>query len=344
VYREQERPRRSDHAVRVKLNRVTSSQPSTASQPSRAQVFTILTVGILAVSMSAIFIRFARESSGSTNVAFGLLIAAGRIALASLVTAPFGFAALRREWPNQEARGFNKAVWLAIAAGVGLAAHFAFWISSLSFTSVASSTAIVTTNPIWLSLFAWIVWKQVPSRAVMIGIAVSFVGGLLVALGDSAGSASGAFLNPMLGNALALLGAFAVSAYYLLGRAAQQEGLSLPAYTGVAYTTAALVLAPLPLLFGVPYTGYPVSTYLWIALLGLVPQVIGHTSFNWAVKYMNPAIVTMVILLEPIGSSLAAVILFREIPGPLTILGASLLLLGVFIAVRPAPNSRPKPV
>ena len=292
--------------------------------------------------MSAIFIRFARESSGSTNPAFGLLIAAGRIALASLVTAPFGFAALRRSQHHQEARGFSKAVWLAIAAGVGLAAHFAFWISSLSFTSVASSTAIVTTNPIWLSLFAWIVWKQVPSRAVTGGIAVSFVGGLLVALGDSAGSSSGAFLNPMLGNALALLGAFAVSAYYLLGRAAQQGGLSLPAYTGVAYTTAAVVLAPLPLLFGVPYTGYPVSTYLWIALLGLVPQVIGHTSFNWAVKYMNPAIVTMVILLEPIGSSLAAVILFREIPGPVTMLGALLLLLGVFIAVRPVPASRAK--
>jgi drug/metabolite transporter (DMT)-like permease len=306
-------------------------------------VITILTVGILAVSMSAIFIRFARESSGSTNAAFGLLIAAGRIALASLVTAPLGFVALSRH-QQQTPRGIGKAVWLAVAAGVGLAAHFAFWISSLSFTSVASSTAIVTTNPIWLSLFAWIVWKQVPSRAVMIGIAVSFVGGLLVALGDSAGSSSDAFLNPMLGNALALLGAFAVSAYYLLGRAAQQGGLSLPAYTGVAYTTAALVLAPLPLLFGVPYTGYPISAYLWIALLGLVPQVIGHTSFNWAVKFMNPAIVTMVILLEPIGSSLAAVILFREIPGPLTILGALLLLLGVFIAVRPMPTSRPEAV
>ncbi len=288
--------------------------------------------------MSAIFIRYARDSSGSTSGAFGVLIAAGRITVASLLTAPIGFAALQRERRTLEPRVFQKAVWLAVAAGIGLAAHFAFWISSLSFTSVAASTAIVTTNPIWLSLFAWLVWKQIPARGVIVGIAIAFAGGVLVAVGDNtAGSSTGSsntFSNPLLGNGLALLGAFAVSSYYLLGKAAQANGLSLSAYTGIAYTTAALALAPLPALFGVPYTGYPISTYLWIALLGLVPQVIGHTSFNWAVRYLNPAIVTMVILLEPIGSSIAAVMLFNEIPGVLTVIGAALLLIGVFVAIR----------
>jgi drug/metabolite transporter (DMT)-like permease len=314
---------------------MTSSQ---SPFPSRSQVVGVLTLGVLAVSMSAIFIRLARDASQSDHPAFGLLIAAGRIALASLLTAPVGWAAWSKSASNLDARQRSRALWLGVAAGVGLAAHFAFWISSLSFTSVAASTAIVTTNPIWLSLFAWLVWKQAPTRGVLIGVAVSFVGGLLVALGDAGGS-SGAFANPLLGNALALLGAFAVSAYYLLGRAAQQHGLTLGAYTGVAYTSAALVLAPLPALFGVPYTGYPLEAYLWIALLGLVPQVIGHTSFNWAVRFLSPTIVTMVILLEPIGSSLAAAILFREIPGAFTMLGAALLLLGVLIAVR-SPSSR----
>ncbi len=298
----------------------------------------VLTLGVLAVSMSAIFIRYARDSSGSTSGAFGVLIAAGRIAVASLLTAPFGFAGVRRERRNLEPRVFGKALWLAVAAGIGLSAHFAFWISSLSFTSVASSTAIVTTNPIWLSLFAWLVWKQIPARGVIVGIGIAFAGGVLVAVGDGAvgsnTSSSNAFSNPLLGNGLALLGAFAVSSYYLLGKAAQGHGLSLSAYTGIAYTTAAVVLAPLPVLFGVSYIGYPLETYLWIALLGLVPQVIGHTSFNWAVRYLNPAIVTMVILLEPIGSSVAAVILFNEVPGVLTIIGAALLLIGVFVAIR----------
>lgn len=318
---------------------VTSSQPSTAVQPPRAKLIAVLTVGVLAVSMSAIFIRFARDSSFSNSGAFGLLIAAGRIAVASLLTAPIGFAAVQRERRTLEPRVFQKAVWLAVAAGGSLSAHFAFWISSLSFTSVAASTAIVTTNPIWLSLFAWLVWKQIPSRGVIVGIAIAFAGGVLVAVGDGS-SPSSAFSNPLLGNGLALLGAFAVSSYYLLGKAAQANGLSLGAYTGIAYTTAALVLAPLPALFGLAYTGYPISTYLWIALLGLVPQVIGHTSFNWAVRYLDPAIVTMVILLEPIGSSIAAVILFKEIPGVPTIIGAALLLVGVFVAIR-SPSPKP---
>jgi drug/metabolite transporter (DMT)-like permease len=282
--------------------------------------------------LSAVFIRLAREASGSGNDAFGLLIAAGRIALASLVTAPLGFHALGRERRTLEPRAFQQAVWLAVGAGVGLALHFALWISSLSFTSVAASTAIVTTNPIWLSLFAWAAYKTAPPRGVIVGIAVSLVGGLFVAFSSEAGGAT--YSNPAFGNLLALLGAFAVSSYYLLGRAAQHGGLSLSAYTGIAYTTAAVVLAPMPAIFGVPYTGYPLETYLWIALLGLVPQVIGHTSFNWAMRFMNPALVTMVILLEPIGSSIAAAVLFQEIPGVWTIIGAALLLLGVLIAVR----------
>jgi drug/metabolite transporter (DMT)-like permease len=318
-----------------------TSSHSTTDAPSRGKVIGILTLGVLAVSMSAIFIRLARDSSLSAHPAFGVFVAAGRIALASLLTAPLGFVALQREYVTLDPQVRTRAVWLGIAAGVALAAHFAFWITSLSFTSVAASTAIVTTNPIWLSLFAWLVWKRVPTRGVMIGVGVSFVGGALVGFGDAGGS-SGAFPNAMLGNALALLGAFAVSAYYLLGRAAQQNGLSLSAYTAIAYSSAAVVLAPLPALFNVPYTGYPLETYLWIGLLGLVPQVIGHTSFNWAVRYLDPAIVTMVILLEPIGSALAAVVLFREVPGALTILGAALLLLGVFIAVR-SPSSQSQP-
>ena len=322
--------------TRVTLRRVTSSRPSTAVQPTRAKLIAVLTVGVLAVSMSAIFIRYARDSSQSSSGAFGVLIAAGRIAVASLLTAPIGFAAISRERRTLAPRVFRKAVWLAVAAGVSLSAHFAFWITSLSFTSVAASTTIVTTNPIWLSIFAWLVWKQIPSRGVIVGIAIAFAGGVLVAVGDGiAGNDTGsssAFSNP-------LLGAFAVSSYYLLGKAAQGHGLSLSAYTGIAYTTAAVALAPLPALFGMAYTGYPLETYLWIAFLGLVPQVIGHTSFNWAVRYLSPAIVTMVILLEPIGSSIAAVILFNEIPGVWTITGAVLLLIGVFVAIRaPSPQ------
>ncbi len=300
-------------------------QQTSAQKPTTTQFITILGIGLLAVCCASIFIRLARESTGSSSAFIGVFIAFARITVASLVTVPLGFFAIRKEKPSRE------AIRLGVWAGVALALHFAFWISSLSFTSIAASTTIATTNPIWLSLWAWLVWKQPPSTRVRFGVAVAFLGGILVAFGDTGGSSQAT--NPLLGNFLSLLGAFSVSAYYLLGQAAQKAGLSITAYAGVAYGMAALVLLPLPLIFSVPYTGYPLEAYFWLLLLGLIPQLIGHTSFNWAVKFLAPTTVTMVILLEPVGSAILAITVFRELPSFLTALGASVLLSGVFIAV-----------
>jgi drug/metabolite transporter (DMT)-like permease len=115
-------------------------------------------------------------------------------------------------------------------------------------------------------------------------------------------------------------------------------GLSLRTYAGIAYGTAALVLAPMPFLFGLQPFQYPLETYFWILLLGLIPQLIGHTSVNWAVKYLNPAVVASVVLLEPIGSAVGAIFLFKEIPGLGVILGGLVLLTGVLIVVRAPQN------
>ena len=128
------------------------------------------------------------------------------------------------------------------------------------------------------------------------------------------------------------MGAVAVSAYFLLGRQVQLSGVPITLYSGLVYAVAALFLVPLPLLTGVGYSA-PLEAYLWIGLLALVPQVLGHTSFNWAVKYVNPTLVTVLILLEPIGASLAAILLFKEIPGPGVLIGALVLLLGVGVAL-----------
>jgi drug/metabolite transporter (DMT)-like permease len=306
----------------------------TSDHPSSARIALVLTIGVLAVSFAAIFIRYARIASGSDAAAFSLVVSAGRMLVAAAVLTPIGLATLRRQKPP------SRAVWLGVGAGLALAGHFATWISSLTFTSVAASTAIVTTNPVWVSLIAWIVMRERPRPQVITGAGIALVGGLLIAFGDAGGSGSGS--NPLLGDALALLGALFASAYFLLGRTAQKAGLSLPAYSGLAYGVAALALVPTPLIAGVPYGPYPLAAYLWIALLGIVPQLAGHTSFNWAVKHLDPAVVTMVILLEPVGSAAAALILFREFPGPATLGGALVILLGVLIAVRVTPRAGPR--
>jgi drug/metabolite transporter (DMT)-like permease len=311
-------------------------KPSTSSQPSRLKINSVLLMGLLAMSFAAIFIRLSVNASLSSDAAFGVVIAAGRILVAALLATPFGIQTLAQERKTLEPRVFQKAVWLSVFAGIALAGHFTFWIVSLGLTSIAASTAIVTSNPLWLSLYTWLVLKQKPSQMVVFGLLVTFAGGILIGIGDA--TSTGGFQNPLLGDGLALLGAFAGAAYYLLGRNSQHLGLSLRTYAGIAYGTAALVLIPLPFLFGLHPFQYPLETYFWMLLLGLIPQLIGHTSVNWAVKYLNPAVVASVVLLEPIGSALAAIFLFKEIPGTGIILGGLVLLAGVLIVVR-APRS-----
>jgi drug/metabolite transporter (DMT)-like permease len=139
--------------------------------------------------------------------------------------------------------------------------------------------------------------------------------------------------NPLLGDLLALIGAIMASLYLLLGREAQRQGLSLSQYIVVAYTTAALILLPLPWLFQSSYTDYPPIIYIYLLLMAIFPQLIGHTSINWAMTQLNATFVTLAILFEPIGASLLGIIIFQEIPSFQVVLGGIIILLGLVIAI-----------
>ena len=108
--------------------------------------------------------------------------------------------------------------------------------------------------------------------------------------------------------------------------------MGIGSHVAVVYTVAALVLLPLPLLFGSGYTGYSSDVYLWIVLMAVFPQLIGHTSFNWAVRWISPTLVTLTILAEPVGAGILGYILLQERPGPLVLVGAAVILGGVAIA------------
>jgi drug/metabolite transporter (DMT)-like permease len=288
--------------------------------PRPARLYLILTAGVIAVSLAAIFIRYAKAPS--------LVVAAYRMALASLVLLPFTLPALRQT-PLTKANAPY-----ALSAGIFLGIHFATWISSLSFTTVASSAAIVATQPLWVALFSWLFLKTPPSFVTLLGILISIGGMAMIGFGDFSGGS-----RPLLGDLLALVGGICTAAYFLLGRSAQKRDLSLNAYVGVAYSTAALVLLPLPLIAGLSYTNYPASSFVWIALLALIPQLIGHTSFNYALKFLPPTLLSTLLLLEPVGAAILAVFLFAELPGTTTLLGSVLLLMGVAITIQ---SSRPK--
>ncbi|MGK7931465.1 MAG: DMT family transporter [Microcystaceae cyanobacterium] len=290
---------------------------------NRWRISLILILGILAVSTSAIWIRLSFAAANSKGVPFSLFLAASRLILASLLLLP--------TW--RKFKGINAPVgsyFWAIGAGITLAVHFAAWITSLSHTSIAASTVIVTTNPVWVSLLAWWGWGESISLTTMGGIAIALLGGGVI-VGLDSGINMGN--NPLLGNCLALIGAWMVSFYLLFGREAQRQGLQLNQYIIIAYTTAALILLPFPLLFQGGYNGYPPIVYFYILLMAVFPQLIGHTAFNWAMNQISATVVTLTILFEPVVASLLGMIVFQEIPPIQVIIGGIIILIGVAVAI-----------
>ena len=294
-------------------------------KPKSWQVGIILAVGVLAVSTSAIFIRLAMAAAGKQGVDFSLFLAASRLSMAALILLP--------TWRKIETTNVNpKAYYYAIAAGICLAFHFATWISSLAFTSIAASTTLVTTNPIWVDLLSRFWLKEKLSRKTILGIFIALVGGILIALGDT--NTANSYSNPILGDSLALIGSWMVSLYFLLGSQAQKQGLSISSYIAIVYTIAAIFLFPLPIFIGNGYLGYPDRVYFYVLLMAIFPQLIGHTSFNWSLRWVSPTFITLSILFEPILASLLGLIIFAEIPSLVVLLGGSIVLSGVAIATR----------
>ena len=295
---------------------------SFTQQPTRWQTALILTVGILAVSTAAILVRLATREANLSTVGFSLVLAASRLIIASLVLLP-NWQMIRRSNLSFSALRYSGL------AGVALAAHFATWITSLSYTSIAASTTIVTTTPIWVALLSWLWFGEKPNRVMGLGILVALIGG--VTIGWETGNSTGA--NPLLGNALALIGAWTASLYLLLGREAQRRNLGVGSYSTIAYSVAAVVLLPLPLIAGTAYTGYSSLTYGLMVLMAIVPQLIGHTSLNWSVRWVSPTLVTLLNLFEPVASNGLAFVMFGEVPGTQVLIGAIILLVGVGVAI-----------
>jgi len=290
---------------------------------SSVNPYLVLLIGILAVSSSAIIITFAR-AEGVPAIA----IAALRLTFASLALAPFVWTRARGEWA---------ALWrltprdfaLALVSGISLALHFAFWISSLDYTSVMSSVVFVSTNPLFVGLASVLLLRESLRRGALIGIVVAGIGGALIGFSDL-GQAGAESLR---GDALALAGAVAVSGYLLIGRRLRKQ-LSLLAYIGLVYTTAAIVLLAMAIAMGANLLGYSLIGYLLIALLAAGPQLIGHTSYNWALKYVSATFVTVTLLAEPIGATLLAIPILAQVPSPIRILGGALILVGIFFAAK----------
>jgi len=270
---------------------------------------------VAAISLAAPMIRLAQAPS--------LAIAFLRLAFASALLAPF---ALAREGKTMAALPKREILLLALS-GLFLALHFATWISSLALTSVASSVVIVATQPIFAALFGFLFLKERMPWLSVLGLVLAISGSAVIGAGDFSGGA-----KPLLGDLLSLSGAIFVAGYLLVGRVLRKS-LPILAYIFPVYLFAALFLGLICLVSRTPLGPFPGMAYLWIFLLALVPQTLGHSLYNWALAHVKAYVVGVAVLGEPLGAAILAVFLFKEIPGPAIFLGAGLILIGVFLAL-----------
>jgi drug/metabolite transporter (DMT)-like permease len=216
---------------------------------------------------------------------------------------------------------------LLALAGVGviLAVHFATWITSLSYTTVASSVIFVHVDPIFVALVSHFVLGEKVNRRVTLGICVAFLGASIIAFGDLGLGAGNLF-----GDALSIIGAIALGLYILAGRRLRQR-LDLTTYVTPVYGVSAAVLAIGSVILGTPLIGYDSRVILMFFTIALIPMIFGHTLYNWALRWMSAPVVSISLLGEPVGASLLAFLILGESPTFLTLLGGGVTLAGILV-------------
>ena len=278
--------------------------------------FLALISGVLAVSTGAVFAKLADAPA--------LVIAAYRVGLASVILAPIAWWKARDEIVALGMREYG----LALLSGLFLALHFSTWISSLNYTSVANSVVLVNTNPLWVGVLAPVISKDRLTLKTKISIVISVIGGAIIGAGDFATGN-----QALWGDFLALLGSICAAMYLLLGRNLRRK-LSLLAYVIICYGSAAIILWGLVIALGLQIVGFPSGTYAAFAGMALISQIIGHTSYNWALKWFSASLIAVSLLGEPIGATILAYIIFDERLTWTKLVGGSLILAAIYLAAK----------
>jgi drug/metabolite transporter (DMT)-like permease len=278
-----------------------------------AKNFLLLFIAVVAVSWAAIFIKL----TGAPPLATAFY----RMSFATLFILPL---ALEKSLPEiSKIRG--KILIVTLLSGIFLGFHFAVWVTSLDYTSISNSVVLVTTQPIWVAVLSHFLLKEKVNLTVILAILLALSGSFIISGGDFKIAKANFY-----GDVLALIGAITAAAYLMCGRVVRQK-LSLVSYIFMVYFVSAFVLGILCIIWRTPLYPYPPKTFLWFILLGLIPTIIGHTLYNWALKYLKTYLVAINILGEPVGATILAYLIFKQIPPTLTYLGAAAIFTGIFL-------------
>jgi len=296
----------------------TSLRPAGAAGKETPPVnpYAVLFAAIVGVSFGSFLAKLADAPA--------LIIATYRNGLAAVILAPFALMWCREEIKTLSRRDMTAA----FASGVFLAFHFATWILSLDYTSVASSTVLVTLQPVFVVLGSYLFLKEtVPLKALSAGL-LAIAGSIIIGFSDFqiGGSA-------LWGDFLALSGAVLIAGYVLIGRRLRQR-LSLTLYTFIVYGCCTVTLVFMDLLTGTPLAPYSPRNWLLFLAMALIPTIMGHSLLNWNLKYLPASTVSVSVLGEPIGASILAGIFLGELPTALQITGASLILIGIYFFMK----------
>jgi drug/metabolite transporter (DMT)-like permease len=274
-------------------------------------VFIPLMIGIIAISFSSIFVKWS-DAPVSVQGMYRLLFTL-------VLMLPF-------VWKHAKAlKKINRREWLLLLlSGTLLALHFLFWMGSLKLTTVASSTILLSLQPVFVMAGAYLAFREKTSKPAFIGMIVAIAGAIMIGWGDI-----GVSLQHIQGDILSILGTIVVAVHMLIG---QKLIKTIPAaiYSFSVFFTAVIVFAVYNITLHVPMTGYSDRDWGIFLLLAVVPTVFGHVLFNWLLKYVTAATISMAILGEPVGATLLAYLLLNESLSISQWAGGAIVLFGLY--------------
>ncbi len=278
--------------------------------------YLVLALGVVAVSFASPLIKMSDAPA--------LMIAMYRLLFATLALSPVTLVRGRAELSRLQKRDFL----LALTAGVFLALHFYSWITSLKYTSIASSVVLVTLQPLFVVVGAYLLFGERVSARAAAGGVVALAGSLLIGMADL-----GKGRQELFGDFLALVGAAMVAAYFLIGRDLRRRLTLLP-YVTLVYGAAAVLLVVLAIAGGERFWPYSARNWAIFLALALVPNLVGHSSYNWSLRYLPASVVAVAGLGEPVGASVLAAVTLGEVPGLLQVVGGVITITGVYVFVQ----------
>lgn len=283
---------------------------------SQRNLIITLVLATFAVSWASILIKLSGAEALPT--------AFYRMALASVILIIPAMPKLIKILPKLT----GQQIILLILSGLALGLHFATWITSLFYTTISNSVILVAMQPVFLMIMETILLKEKIAGKAIFGMLIALGGMIIITGGDiSLGS------EHLWGDFLALAGAFFAGIYLLIGRKLRVHLNNLE-YISIVYSIAAVLLLIISLFYNENLTDYPTKTWIFFLLLALVPTVVGHSLYNWLLKYIPAYRVATVILGEPIGATILAIFFFNQIPGWMTIIGGVLILIGIYVVLR----------